>query len=74
MTDALMRQRLATENDEYRKLSERHRGYEVRLLELINKPRLSPAEDLERINIKKYKLRVKDRMEAIARSFRRLYA
>ena len=74
MTDALLRQVLVTENDEYRKLVERHRGYEVRLIELINKPRLSPAEDLERINLKKYKLRVKDRMEAIARSYRSSYA
>jgi len=63
-----IRKQLTEQCDEYRKLCEKHRGYEARLDELGRKSFLSPREELERINLKKYKLRLKDRMETLARN------
>ena len=68
MMDTEARSRLNQEHPEYRRLAEKHRSYDVRLQELARKLRLNPTEEVERINLKKYKLRLKDRMEAIARA------
>ena len=57
-------------DDEYRQLAEQHHQYESRLGELADKAVLSDEEQLEEINLKKKKLQVKDRMEAIARQAR----
>ena len=58
------------ENDEYRRLSEQHHEFEVRLTSLTSKPTLSDDEQIEETTLKKKKLQVKDRMEAIARQAR----
>jgi uncharacterized protein YdcH (DUF465 family) len=55
---------------EYRRLLESHRDHEQRLQALAGKPRLSEDEELEEKRLKKEKLLLKDRMEAIARSHR----
>lgn len=57
-------------NDEYRRLDEQHRDYESRLMVLTQKVVLSDEEQVEEVTLKKKKLHVKDRMEAIARQFR----
>jgi uncharacterized protein YdcH (DUF465 family) len=54
-------------NDEYRKLQTEHASCESRLQELQGKAVLDDAERIESINIKKQKLHLKDRMEAILR-------
>jgi uncharacterized protein YdcH (DUF465 family) len=60
-----------TEMDaEYRRLLEAHRDHEQRLRALAGKTRLSEDEELEEKRLKKEKLLLKDRMEAIARSHR----
>jgi uncharacterized protein YdcH (DUF465 family) len=41
-----------------------------RLHELTDKYYLSPTEQIEEVNLKKRKLALKDRMEAIARQYR----
>jgi len=61
---------LLQQNDQYRQLAEQHHQLDHRLHELIDKPYLSPSEQLEEVTIKKRKLVLKDRMEAIARGFR----
>ena len=61
---------LLQQNDQYRQLAEQHHQLDHRLHELIDKPYLSPSEQLEQVTIKKRKLALKDRMEAIAREFR----
>jgi uncharacterized protein YdcH (DUF465 family) len=68
-TDAV-RESLLSQNDEYRRLNEQHHEFESRLVVLTDKPVLSDDEQVEEVTLKKRKLQVKDRMEAIARQFR----
>lgn len=56
--------------EEQRRLTEKHRKCEERLGELRSRLLLSEEEKLEETNLKKQKLLLKDRMEAIARSLR----
>ena len=55
---------------EYRRLHDEHHAHEERLQVLGAKPRLSEDEEIEEKRLKKEKLAIKDRMEAIARSHR----
>jgi uncharacterized protein YdcH (DUF465 family) len=55
------------DNDEYRRLDAQHHEYEERLADLTAKVVLSEDEQLEETTLKKKKLQVKDRMQAIAR-------
>ena len=57
-------------NDQYRQLAEQHHQLDNRLHELSDKHYLSPTEQVEEVNLKKRKLALKDRMEAIARQYR----
>ena len=61
---------LLLDNDEYRRLDEQHHEYEYRLADLTAKVVLSDEEQLEETTLKKKKLQVKDRMQAIAREHR----
>jgi uncharacterized protein YdcH (DUF465 family) len=57
-------------NEEYRQLATKHHELDDRLHELSSKHYLSDSEQIEEITLKKQKLRLKDRMEDIARSKR----
>jgi uncharacterized protein YdcH (DUF465 family) len=57
-------------NAEYRRLLEEHQDHERRLEALAVKSRLSEDEEFEEKRLKKEKLLLKDRMEAIVRSQR----
>ena len=61
---------LADLDSEYHRLHAEHQDHEQRLRELATKPRLSEEEELEEKRLKKEKLLLKDRMEAIARTHR----
>jgi uncharacterized protein YdcH (DUF465 family) len=65
-----LRDRLLVQNDEYRRLDQQHREYEARLLALTEKAILNDDEQFEETTLKKKKLQLKDRMEAIAREAR----
>lgn len=54
-------------DSEYRRLQEQHQGHEARLQVLAAKPRLSEDEEIEERRLKKEKLLLKDRMEALVR-------
>ena len=71
MADRLeaVREALTKENEEYRRLRERHRGFEERLDSLNAKAFLSEEEKIEAHRLKKEKLLLKDRMTAIARDY-----
>lgn len=71
MSDRLeeVREVLVRENDEFRRLHEKHRGFEERLADLNGKVFLSEQEKLETVKLKKEKLLLKDRMAAIARDY-----
>ena len=58
------------ENEEYRRLHEQHHEYEARLSQFTDKAVLSDEEQVEETTLKKKKLQLKDRMEAIARQAR----
>jgi len=55
---------------EYRRLHAEHRDHEHRLEQLAVKTHLSDEEQMEEKKLKKEKLLLKDRMEAIARTHR----
>ena len=57
-------------NDEYRQLAAKHHELDDRLHELTSKHYLTDHEQLEEVTLKKKKLLLKDRMEAIARMHR----
>jgi uncharacterized protein YdcH (DUF465 family) len=61
---------LSDSDPEFRRLHDEHRNHEERLLVLAAKPRLSEEEEFEEKRLKKEKLLLKDRMEAIARHHR----
>jgi uncharacterized protein YdcH (DUF465 family) len=61
---------LPEQDPEYRRLHDEHRHHEQRLQILAAKSRLSEDEEIEEKRLKKEKLLLKDRMEAIARSYR----
>jgi hypothetical protein len=61
---------LLMQNEEYQRLHQQHRDYESRLMTLTEKVILSDEEQVEEVTLKKKKLQLKDRMEAIARQVR----
>ncbi len=61
---------IAVTDPEFLRLREAHRHHEERLHELAGKSRLSEDEELEEKRLKKEKLLLKDRMEALARHHR----
>jgi uncharacterized protein YdcH (DUF465 family) len=65
-----LRNELLVTNEEYRRLEEQHHEYESRLANLTDKVVLSDEEQFEEVTLKKRKLQLKDRMQAIAREFR----
>jgi len=65
-----VRESTLSDNEEYRRLREQHQEYESRLDTLTQKVVLSDEEQVEEITLKKKKLQLKDRMEAIAREVR----
>jgi uncharacterized protein len=56
-------------NEEFHTLAAQHHELEDRLHQLLSKPHPSEPELVEETNLKKRKLLLKDRMEAIARDY-----
>ncbi len=63
--------RLQRENEEYKRLCEKHSSFEKRLKELQEKHFLKEEEKIEEKNIKKQKLLLKDRMSDIRKNILR---
>ena len=68
------RERLLKQNEEYRRLDQQHHEYESLLGRFSEKVVLSDEEQVEETTLKKKKLQLKDRMEAIARQARESHA
>jgi uncharacterized protein YdcH (DUF465 family) len=60
------RQKLLEVDGEYERLAREHSEYETRLEHLSKSPYRSAEDLLQEIELKKRKLRIKDRMEQIA--------
>jgi uncharacterized protein YdcH (DUF465 family) len=56
-------------NEEFHHLANQHHELEDRLHQLLNKPHPSEPDLVEETELKKRKLQLKDRMEAIAREY-----
>lgn len=61
------RERLAREDVTYRRLARKHEEYEQRLADLQARKFLTEDEQVEEVNLKKLKLRIKDQMEDLVR-------
>ncbi len=57
-----LQERLMKEHFEFRKLMEEHKSADSRLGDLQKKPSLSAKESLEEVELKKIKLRAKERI------------
>lgn len=57
-----LQERLMKEHFEFRKLMEEHKAADSRLGDLQRKPSLSAKESLEEVELKKTKLRAKERI------------
>lgn len=66
---AEIRDLLVRENEDYRRLAEKHHAFEERLTVLNGKVFLTDQEKLETTRLKKEKLLLKDRMTAIATDY-----
>ena len=62
-----LKEQLLKTDTEFHDLAEKHHQLDNRLHELIAKHYLSEPEQLEEVTLKKQKLQLKDRMEAIVR-------
>jgi uncharacterized protein YdcH (DUF465 family) len=62
--------RLIPKNEELKKLWDEHQGYEEKLEQLNKRRYLSTEEEIRRKEIQKLKLKGKDRIEEILRSYR----
>lgn len=71
MKDDEVQQRLLDENEEFRQLKEEHNWFHRKVEELDKKAFLTPAERQQREELKKKKLALKDKMEAIMAAYRR---
>jgi hypothetical protein len=61
-------------NGDYRRLASQHHELDERLVQLESKHYLSNNEQLEEVTLKKRKLHLKDKMEAILRAYRQGHA
>jgi len=69
-TEAALKDYLLNHDDQYRDLASEHRKYESRLNELAGLPFPNEDEQLEETVLKKKKLILKDRMEAIMSKYK----
>ncbi len=69
MTKEEIMQTLRKENEEFIKLEVEHKQLEETLREIDKKKYLTPEEEIERKNIQKQKLQVKDRMAEFVRDY-----
>lgn len=60
---------LLEKNAEYRSLYEQHRSLEIRLVELSSRLYLSDSEKVEEVTLKKKKLALKDKMQALLNQY-----
>jgi uncharacterized protein YdcH (DUF465 family) len=71
MKDEEVVQQLMAENAEFRQLKEEHNWFHRKVEDLDKKSFLTPAERQQREELKKKKLALKDKMEAIMETYRR---
>ena len=63
--DEDLRTKLSHADPAFRELDQRHRDFDRKLAELMQKPYLSADDELHEVELKKEKLRLKDQMEQL---------
>lgn len=71
MKDEEVMQQLWEENEEFRQLKEEHTWFHRKVEDLDKKSFLTPTERMQREELKKKKLALKDKMETIMAAYRR---
>ncbi len=66
-----IREKLAREDEDYRRLLAKHHEYDARLEELRGRRFLTEEEQVEEVRLKKLKLAMKDQMESMVRERRK---
>ena len=66
-----LKQELMASNEEFSRLAGEHSEYKRKLEALYKQPRLTDADRIEEINLKKRKLSLKDQMERMLQKYRR---
>ena len=66
-----LQERLMKEHFEFRKLMEEHKAADTRLNDLLHKTNLTAQESLEEVELKKTKLRAKERIYHIVQEVTR---
>lgn len=69
MLETDYRARLMAENNEYRRLAEQHREYEIQLEHIANRRPFTQQDWFEESVVKKRKLQVRDEMASMAREY-----
>lgn len=69
-TTDVIKERLMRDNEDFRRLAQKHSRYSEALEKLAHKSYLSEEEKLEEVNLKKLKLQLKDQMELIIQKHR----
>jgi len=64
-----VREQLMREHFEFKRLLEEHQAADDRLVHLMSKPALSSRESMEEVELKKTKLRAKERIYKIVQEF-----
>ncbi|MDR2697255.1 MAG: DUF465 domain-containing protein [Holophagales bacterium] len=64
-----VREQLMREHFEFRRLLEEHKAADERLIHLVSNPALSSRESMEEVELKKAKLRAKERIYKIVQEF-----
>jgi hypothetical protein len=71
MEERELKERMLRENDEFRRIFEEHRGFELALEALSRKPAPSEEDLLAERDLKKKKLALKDRMYLMMAEYHR---
>ena len=65
-----IKEKLLHSSEKFRKLSKEHSEYDQKLGDLLRRSFLSEQEQIKKVNLKKLKLQVKDRMERMIQDFK----
>jgi uncharacterized protein YdcH (DUF465 family) len=68
--DEEIKNHLLSNNPDFRRLAEEHQSYEERLSELNGRAHVTGQDQLEEVDIKKKKLRLKDQMNRMIQGYR----
>lgn len=73
MTEKEIQEILMQENEEFKRLFQKHRELDAHLLDMSKKPYLTSDEEIEKKRMQKEKLMKKDKMAELIREYKKLH-